>query len=104
MAQERRGASIRQPPPTLANVFTDESQWTIDDGLFAVIAAPTSWVWQNAPATRHPPGGTLSFADGHAEFWKWLEGNTSQIRALNTVPTSRPDRDLQRFKLATATN
>ena len=99
----RKASDIRQPPPSLANVFTDESQWTIDDGLFAMIASPNSWLWQNAPATRHSPGGTLSFADGHAEFWKWLESKTSQIRGLNTL-TGRNDRDLLRFKLATATN
>jgi len=99
----RKFSDISRPPPTLANVFVDESPWTIDDGLFAMIADPNSAVWQNAPATRHPPGGTLSFADGHAEFWKWFEGSTSQIRALNTL-TKRGDRDLQRFKAATAVN
>ena len=99
----RKASDIRTPPPSLANVFTDESQWTIDDGLFAMIASPNSAVWQNAPATRHPPGGTLSFADGHAEFWKWFESSTSQIKTLNAF-TGRSDRDLQRFKLATATN
>jgi prepilin-type N-terminal cleavage/methylation domain-containing protein/prepilin-type processing-associated H-X9-DG protein len=99
----QKASDIRTPPPSLANVFTDESQWTIDDGLFAMIASPTSAVWQNAPATRHPPGGTLSFADGHAEFWKWFEGTTSRIRSLNVI-TSHSDRDLLRFKLATGTN
>ncbi|MEK7676967.1 MAG: hypothetical protein AAB676_14135, partial [Verrucomicrobiota bacterium] len=27
--------------------------------------------WVNLPADRHGRAGTLSFADGHVEKWKW---------------------------------
>ncbi|MCF7955656.1 MAG: hypothetical protein K9M75_07635, partial [Phycisphaerae bacterium] len=27
--------------------------------------------WSNIPNWRHSNGTTLSFADGHAEYWKW---------------------------------
>jgi prepilin-type processing-associated H-X9-DG protein len=35
------------------------------------------------PATRHNGGGVLSFADGHAEAWRWLESTTL---SADTVP------------------
>lgn len=102
----RKFGDIRHPLPVEANVFTDESEYTIDDGFFAVRADPIDWTWQNAPATRHGKGGTLSFADGHAQFWKWLEPTTAGIRGYNYVAPLPPriprDRDLQRFKDATA--
>ncbi|HYV26083.1 MAG TPA: prepilin-type N-terminal cleavage/methylation domain-containing protein [Candidatus Eisenbacteria bacterium] len=93
-------AAINKPSPAKANVFIDESPVTIEDAYFAVQAAPTVWYWQNAPASRHFTGGTLSFADGHAELWRWREGTTPRINAWNyTVKTG--DRDLKRFKDAT---
>ena len=97
-----RSIAINKPPPAQANVFVDESQATIDDGFFAVPAAPSSWTWQNAPATRHGNGGEVSFADGHAEFWGWLESTTSRIPGRDFV-TEPGDRDLKRFKDATVT-
>ncbi|PYI83191.1 MAG: hypothetical protein DME26_15530 [Verrucomicrobia bacterium] len=40
----------------------------------------------------------LSFADGHAELWKWVEGNTPNIKALD-APAAKPvDRDLARLQ------
>ena len=93
-------ASISRPNPAKANVFIDESPVTIEDAYFAVRASPTEWFWQNAPASRHFTGGTLSFADGHAELWKWLEGTTPRIRDWN-FPVKTGDRDLKRFKDAT---
>lgn len=92
---------IIAPPPAEAMVFLHENPVTIDDGYFAVPAMPNSWRWQNAPASVHGNGGTLSFADGHAEFWRWLEPDTAKINRLDyTVPPGH--KDLRRFKLATA--
>jgi prepilin-type N-terminal cleavage/methylation domain-containing protein/prepilin-type processing-associated H-X9-DG protein len=88
---------IRQPDPARTFVLIDESPWTIDDGLFSVKAFEN--VWHNAPAARHSKGATLSFADGHAEIWKWVEPSTARIRTWNAV-TSPTDRDLIRLKSA----
>src|SRR5262249_27541611 len=89
---------IRQPSPTQTFVFVDENPWTIDDGLFSVKAFED--VWHNAPAYRHNYGATFSFADGHAELWKWVEANTGRIRSWN-APANKPvDRDLIRLKNA----
>jgi prepilin-type N-terminal cleavage/methylation domain-containing protein/prepilin-type processing-associated H-X9-DG protein len=93
-------SSINRPSPSKANVFIDESPVTIEDCYFAVRAAPNDWQWQNAPASRHANGGTLSFADGHAELWRWLDPSTAAIKAWN-APAKPGNRDLKRFKDAT---
>jgi len=95
----KKSSDIRDPSPSQAMVFLHESAVSIDDGFFAV--RPKTWIWQNAPATVHGNGGSLSFADGHAELWRWLEGDTGKINRLD-APSRPGHRDLQRFKNATA--
>ena len=82
-------------------VFVDENEHTIDDGYFATYAAPNDWRWRNSPASRHGNGGVLSFADGHSELWRWFEPTTAKVRTVQ-CPTKYKDRDLARFKEATA--
>lgn len=96
----RKYSDIRRPMPSRTFVFIDESQYTIDDGYFAVRLEQD--YWQNAPAIRHAGGSTLGFADGHAEYWKWVEPTTLTINRLD-YPTKRGDRDLQRLRDATET-
>ena len=58
---------------------------------------------KNYPATWHQKGDDLSFADGHAEHWRWLEAQTLTIKTFY-VPGLKPyDRDLQRVIDAYAT-
>ncbi len=100
---------IRDPDPAGALVFVDQHEKSIDDQSFG-ISAPSvwragwlpPWTWWEFPAIRHNNGGTVSFADGHAEGWRWLEGNTLRIARLNTWILGQPavpntDRDLSRF-------
>jgi prepilin-type N-terminal cleavage/methylation domain-containing protein/prepilin-type processing-associated H-X9-DG protein len=91
---------IYRPSPAQANVFVDEQADSIDDGFFAVRALPNVWLWQNTPASRHGNGGLVSFADGHAEIWRWREPTTGKLTGLDR-PARNGDRDLQRFKDAT---
>lgn len=51
-------------------VFVDEDALSIDDGHFLVWRNPDNR-WVNMPTDRHRRGSTLSFADGHAELWRW---------------------------------
>jgi prepilin-type N-terminal cleavage/methylation domain-containing protein/prepilin-type processing-associated H-X9-DG protein len=94
----RKMTDIKNPPPSRCLVFIDENDYTIDDGYFAIPVATNPALWQNSPSTRHNRGGDLSFADGHAELWKWYEPTTSQIRQLDyTSPKGSQDRDLRRL-------
>jgi prepilin-type N-terminal cleavage/methylation domain-containing protein/prepilin-type processing-associated H-X9-DG protein len=94
----RKLSEIRAPGPAGALVFIDENPYTIDDGYFAVRCFDN--YWQNAPAARHNNGGVLSFADGHAELWRWVEANTAKIKTLDAPSVKPVDRDLQRLQKA----
>lgn len=94
-------SSINRPAPSSAFVFVDEEGDSIDDGFFAVRATiPNNGFWQNTPASRHGNAGQVSFADGHAEFWRWVEPTTQKLKGLNQN-TRAGDRDLEKFRRAT---
>jgi prepilin-type N-terminal cleavage/methylation domain-containing protein/prepilin-type processing-associated H-X9-DG protein len=103
--QYRKDTDIANPGPSEAMVFLDESKETIDDGYFAVKApapdGPDSW--QNSPTARHNKGAGFSFADGHAEVWKWLVLNKDQgLDAPVGSGAASTLRDLNRVKNAVA--
>ena len=53
-------------------VFVDENEYSVDDGDFATYPAGSGQnEWWNLPGSRHTKGTTWSFADGHAEYWRW---------------------------------
>ena len=56
--------------PSKVFVFIDENEDSIDDAQFLTWPNPDDR-WVNLPAGRHDRSGILSFADGHAEQWKW---------------------------------
>ena len=68
-------SQIAPPNPGTAQmiVFCDENEFSVDDGDFAmaVVGGPHAGTWWNLPGSRHNSGTTWSFADGHAEYWKW---------------------------------
>jgi prepilin-type N-terminal cleavage/methylation domain-containing protein/prepilin-type processing-associated H-X9-DG protein len=73
----KRISDIIRPMPSMAMVFVDESEYTIDDGYFAVLVKDNTW--QNFPAGRHGGTGTFSFADGHAENHFWVVPGTDKL-------------------------
>jgi len=104
-----RVGQIQNPGPVRAAVFVDENEKSIQQAAYG-INAPDSlnlfnsslWTWVSFPATRHNQAGTLRFADGHVELWRWLEANTAAIAAMNDWTVMKPavpnrDRDLGRF-------
>jgi prepilin-type N-terminal cleavage/methylation domain-containing protein/prepilin-type processing-associated H-X9-DG protein len=97
----RRYDNIQHPPPAQAMVFIDEHPDSIDDGYFAILVDDRSW--QNYPASWHQNGVNLSFADGHAEHWRWLEDKTLKLRAYFTPALKPVDRDFDRVSRAYAT-
>ena len=63
------------PRPGERVVFLDEGKtstqsWTI------YYDRPS---WWDLPPVRHGAGTNLSFADGHAEYWKWQDQRTLKV-------------------------
>jgi prepilin-type N-terminal cleavage/methylation domain-containing protein len=52
--------------------FIDEDAQTLDDGHFLYATNFNNWL--NVPGWRHQNGTILTFADAHAEYWKWKGG------------------------------
>ena len=72
---------------------------SIDDGvIWAIALSPRSW--PNIPASWHNRGDVLSFADGHAEHWRWLEKTTIVAKFPYGAVTSPEDRDFERVRRA----
>jgi prepilin-type N-terminal cleavage/methylation domain-containing protein len=95
----KKESDILFPPPTDALTFIHEDGVSIDDGYFDVPAERNQW--GNWPSSIHNNGTVLAFADAHAEYWKWHDGRTSQIKAYMTpAPNSV---DLKRVQAAIAT-
>jgi prepilin-type N-terminal cleavage/methylation domain-containing protein/prepilin-type processing-associated H-X9-DG protein len=104
-----RSGQIQRPGSSRAAVFIDENEKSIQQSAFGINApdrltmfSGPLWTWVSFPATRHNNAGTLSFADGHVEAWRWREPNTMQIAGLNDWTVMKPavpntDRDLGRF-------
>jgi prepilin-type processing-associated H-X9-DG protein len=58
-------------------VLLDECPDSINDGFFSVRMQPdASAKWTDVPASTHNGACGFSFADGHAEIKKWLDGNS----------------------------
>jgi prepilin-type processing-associated H-X9-DG protein len=80
-------SDISHPAPSLATVFVEEVQYSIDDGQFGFSpsglpgGAPVN-EWFNIPAMEHR-GSNFAFADNHVEFRKWVDGTTLGITANN---------------------
>jgi len=54
-------------------VFVCESPWKL--GSWAVDPQKAIWT-PSPPPLHHSNGGTFSFVDGHAEYWKWIDPRT----------------------------
>lgn len=76
----RKYTRIIDPPPSLAWVFIDEHELSIDDGVFAIGNPsyapeahnnPNQDFWASYRGDQHNNGANLSFADGGAEHHRW---------------------------------
>jgi prepilin-type N-terminal cleavage/methylation domain-containing protein len=98
----KRETDIRRPAPCKALVFIDERGDSIDDGYYAIQTNPRSW--QNVPAYWHSLGDVLSFADAHAQHWRWLEPTTPAAKFPYGAVNSPVDRDFERVAAAYASD
>lgn len=85
----RNEADIEFPARIFA--FIDEDAGSINEAMFAVYPAKKR-VWWDRPADRHRQGGTLSFLDGHVEYWKWNAPKAGlPFDQAPSTPTERDD-------------
>ena len=96
----KKETDIRFPPPSKALAFIDERDDSIDDGYYAIALSPPSW--QNVPAFWHSRGDVLSFADAHAEHWRWMEATTIAAKFPYGIIHTPLDRDFDRVHRAYA--
>jgi prepilin-type N-terminal cleavage/methylation domain-containing protein/prepilin-type processing-associated H-X9-DG protein len=79
-------------------VFLDENEDSNDNASFGIAPLGT-WVWINWPTARHDRGGTLSFTDGHVEYWHWQNKHVLSFESY-WYPIPPGDKDLQRLQEA----
>ena len=79
--------------PSKTFCFVDNSEKSILGGPFY---SYNPWVfgwdaqWDSVPTDRHLQGGTISFADGRAEYWRWKWQKKTQISG--DFPINKYDR------------
>ena len=67
-------------------------------GIPTVIDSLYPQYWYDIPANRHNQGCNMSFADGHAEHWKWVSPKAVTVPrgSLQAVtPAERSDNRMQ---------
>jgi len=73
--------------PSQLYVFIDEDASSINDGMFVVYMNPAEGL-QDQPSLRHKTGYPLTFADGHAEIFPFIndDQDVAKLRNAATVP------------------
>jgi prepilin-type processing-associated H-X9-DG protein len=86
-------SGINTPVPAKLFVFIDEHEDTLLDAQFGnPVGIPYFPVmWFDKPADRHNQGANLSFADGHAERWRWVVPKTPGYAGQVVGPGEQPD-------------
>ena len=90
-------SQLVDPAPARASVFLDEREDSIDNGAIGIYPIANGIGYWNVPATRHGRGCNISFGDGHAEHWKWLDKwiTMPNVKFTLTSPTDRDARKVQ---------
>ena len=88
-------SEIHDPDPSQLFVFIDVHEDDILDATFGLY--PEGDNWGDLPADRHNRGANLSFADGHAEHWRWESPKVFQYW-FQEADTPGDLRDLRRLQ------
>jgi prepilin-type N-terminal cleavage/methylation domain-containing protein len=103
---------VRKPGPADAIVFVDEESTSdsttssLDDAHFGCDPDPTKTLWVNLPGWGkygHGRMSVFSFADGHSEAKKWLDGATTTLVGTSIADPSPGHQDLLWLKSHIAT-
>jgi prepilin-type N-terminal cleavage/methylation domain-containing protein/prepilin-type processing-associated H-X9-DG protein len=89
----KKFTEIRRPVPSQLFVFIDEHPDTLLDAQFGNPAGAPYWppMWFDMPADRHNQGACLSFADGHAERWRWKVSKADAYPGKYPTAEEMPD-------------
>ena len=92
----RQTSQIQNPSKTLT--FIDEDVLTLDDGHFLYSTNYNNWL--NIPGWRHQNGTIFTFADAHAEYWKWksAEPNSTWFDSNSSLTDPLALQDLNRLQ------
>jgi prepilin-type N-terminal cleavage/methylation domain-containing protein/prepilin-type processing-associated H-X9-DG protein len=98
----KRTSHLNNPGPVQCFVFLDEREDSIDTSFFLVFpgglrpppgpsepANPADYGLTDYPGSYHSGAGNLSFADGHAERYKWLDPRTRPSLVKDTMISPR---------------
>jgi prepilin-type N-terminal cleavage/methylation domain-containing protein/prepilin-type processing-associated H-X9-DG protein len=97
----KKFSDIHAPTPSELFVFIDENKDTLLDAQFGNPVDQPYWpvpMWFDMPSDRHNVGGNLSFADGHAERWRWKVPKVVQY--LGQPPSTEELPDYRRIQSA----
>jgi len=89
----KKFSGIIDPPPSGLFVFIDEHPDTLLDAQFGnPVGLPFyPQIWFDMPADRHNHAANLSFADGHAERWRWRVPKVFQYFLQSPTADEMPD-------------
>jgi prepilin-type N-terminal cleavage/methylation domain-containing protein/prepilin-type processing-associated H-X9-DG protein len=99
---------IRKPSERI--VFIEEGNPSSDAFMVIHDVVGGQWIWIDKPQAPHVKGSNFSFADGHAEYWKWEDKRTLAWAGIDwtednpgsTIPDATPDnKDLVKVIIAT---
>jgi prepilin-type N-terminal cleavage/methylation domain-containing protein/prepilin-type processing-associated H-X9-DG protein len=90
-----RFSQINGPDSSDCLVFIDENEDTMLDTHFGMPTANygNTNQWWDMPSNRHGQGANLSFADSHAEHWRWTAPKIAQSNPMPVTTIDRPDYD-----------
>lgn len=88
--------------PSMTWAFLDEREDSVNDGEFVVGMwgypdQPSAWMIVDYPASYHNKAAGFSFADGHSEIRRWVDGRTTPVLKkgqslnLNVASKNNPD-------------
>jgi len=78
----KKTTEIRVPGPAYRIVFLDEGRITPDSYATHYVQEQ----WWDPPFVRHGEGTNVSYADGHADYWKYGGKKTIEIGKLAAEP------------------
>ncbi len=78
----KKRTEITAPGPAFRIVFLDEGRITPD----SYATHYQNELWWDPPFVRHGDGTNVSYADGHAAYWKYRGMKTLEIGKLAAVP------------------